>query len=80
MLLHKGVAGLRIVQQAAGEALHGDEAHARLPAGLRHRGNAEKSAIFAIQSLHHPFQTVTISLCLHNSHQTVIRHNTPDDV
>ena len=34
MLLHKGVAGLRIVQQAAGEALHGDEAHVVLPAQL----------------------------------------------
>ena len=50
------------------------------PAGLRHRGNAEKSAIFAIQGLHHPFQTVAISLRLHNSHQTVIRHDAPDDV
>ena len=34
----------------------------------------------AMQGLHHPFQTVAISLRLHNSHQTVIRHDAPDDV
>ena len=34
VLLHEGIAGLGVVQQAAGQALHGDEAHVVLPAQL----------------------------------------------
>ena len=32
-----GIGGGGVVDEPAGEPLHGDEAHARLPAGLRHR-------------------------------------------
>ena len=50
------------------------------PASLRHRGDAEKSAVFTIQSLHYPFQSVPVGLRLHNGHQAVVRHHAADDV